>query len=233
MSLSCYIVDDESHAIRILADYIQKTPGLSLAGSSTEPLQALAELSAGDPPDILFLDVDMPELNGLDLAGLAGGRSAVVFTTAYREYAVDAFEKRAADYLVKPVFYERFLACVQELRKRSFRPDSADALFVTTGTRGKLLRVLTEDIRYIEGADSYVHIISKNEKVMTYMTLSEVLRRLPQERFSRVHKSYIVQDRVVRIIEPGQLKLEDGTVLPLGPSYRAAFYQKMGVAPSA
>ncbi len=228
MSLRCYIVDDESHAIRILADYVQRTPGLVLAGTATEPLRALAEISGADPPDVVFLDVDMPELNGLDFAALAGDSVTVVFTTAFREYAVEAFERHAADYLLKPVFYERFLACVQRLRNRE-RPAAGEAFFVKTGTRGKLQRIGIDGIRYIEGADTYIDILSKNGKVTTYMTLSEVLQRLPPDLFSRVHKSFIVRDALVAVIEPGQLKLEDGTVLPLGPSYREAFHRKLGL----
>jgi DNA-binding LytR/AlgR family response regulator len=226
MILSCYIVDDERHAIEVLRDYILKTPGLSLFGSSTDPLEALAAISVPEPPDLTFVDVDMPQLNGLDFAGMVNGRTTVIFTTAYREYAVEAFERRAADYLVKPLFYERFLAAVQRFRDSGIKKEAVD-FFVSTGTKGQLVRVPISDIRYIQGADAYIKIYLDKASIMTYMRLAEVIKYLPASGFTRIHKSYIVNDGLVRVIEPGQVRLKDDTRLPLGPSYRNAFQRKM------
>ena len=106
MNLSCYVIDDEFHALELLIAFIAKTPGLELAGASTKPLAALPEIQ-NHPPDITFLDVDMPDLSGLDLAGLINRQTTVVFTTSYREFAPEAFEKEASDYLLKPIDDER------------------------------------------------------------------------------------------------------------------------------
>ncbi|OCX54306.1 hypothetical protein BEL04_08590 [Mucilaginibacter sp. PPCGB 2223] len=230
MTLTCYIVDDEPHAITVLRDYIESTPELTLIGSSTDPLKALAEITAPEPPDITFIDVDMPGINGLEFARLTGRQTMIIFTTAFREYAVEAFERHAEDYLVKPVFYERFLSAVQRARQNKLnRSPIANPLsfFVKTGVKGKLVRVQCDEIQYIEGADAYIRICLKREQLMTYMTLSQVMKHLPATRFTRIHKSYIVQDGAVRVLEPGQVKLEDGTVLPIGPAYRDAFHAKL------
>src|SRR6476620_4809192 len=113
--VTCYIVDDESHAVETLSAYIERVPGLSLIGSATNPLIALEEISGTVHPDITFLDVDMPQLSGIELAGLINDRTKVIFTTAFSDYAVAAFEKNASDYMLKPISFERFLTSVKKV----------------------------------------------------------------------------------------------------------------------
>jgi DNA-binding LytR/AlgR family response regulator len=230
--MNCYIVDDEAHAVALLKTYIGQTPGLVLCGSSTNPLQALEELRRLKAPDLIFIDVDMPELNGLQLAGLVNADSTIVFTTAYREYALEAFEKEAADYLVKPIAYERFLKCIQKFYRQA-RPearqgeDEPNAIFVKTGIKGKYLRVSIPEIRYIEGADNYLIIYQGDGKTITHMTLGEILQRLPLKAFTRIHKSYIINIGYIRSVEPGQVRLTNEVCLPVGPSYRQSFHQQI------
>jgi len=231
MKTTCYIVDDEAHAIALLRNYIERTPGWSLIGSNTNPLQALEELNRLSAPDLIFLDVDMPELNGLQFAGLVKNRSTVVFTTAYREYALEAFESEAADYLLKPIQYERFLRCLQKFRR--LLPPAAtgtatevSSFFVKTGIKGKHQRVSIADIRYLEAADNYLIIHLADEKLITHLTMREVSRFLSQAAFSRIHKSFIINDNYIRAIEPGQVRLSSQQCLPIGPAFRQAFLLK-------
>jgi len=231
MTLSCYIIDDESHAVEVLLGYIRRTPGLQLSGSSTDPLAAL-EVIPVIRPDITFLDVDMPELNGLTFAGLVNTQTTVVFTTAYREYAPEAFEREAADYLLKPIGYERFLGCIQRIRRQlAIRTPAAVTplpyIFVRSGTREKLLQVLISNILYIAGYDHYIEIHLSDKKVVTYLKMSEILIKLPTEQFSRIHKSYIVNHAFILLLEPGQVKLRDQTTLPVGRAFKTAFRNKI------
>jgi two-component system, LytTR family, response regulator len=231
MNLTCYIVDDEPHAINILKDFVQKTPGLVLAGFAEDPLVALEEITTIQPA-LTFLDVDMPELNGLKFAAMAKSQTTVIFTTAYREYAVEAFETEAVDYLLKPIAYERFLTCIQKIRKnRVGSPNTAErvqsSLFVKSGMKDKLLRVDVQDIVYISGFDHYIEIHVKEQKIVTYLKLSEILAKLPEQCFTRIHRSHIINHNSIRSVEPGQVKLADETLLPIGPTYKEPFRQKL------
>jgi DNA-binding LytR/AlgR family response regulator len=234
MNLTCYIVDDEPHAIGVLKEFIAKTPGLELAGSTTDPLEAL-EVIAAEPPALTFLDVDMPEVNGLQFAGMVNTQTTVIFTTAYREYAPEAFEKEAADYLLKPISYERFLVCIQRIRRNlagkiPVSKNKSPYFFVKSGVKEKLLQVNVSDILYISGFDHYIEIHLKEQKIVTYLQLGEVLEKLPQEQFSRIHKSHIISHAFILSLEPGQVKLRDQTTLPIGRTYKAAFRAKISTA---
>lgn len=231
MNLTCYIVDDEPHAIAILKDFIEKTPGLQISGYAENPLIALDKINR-EQPALTFLDVDMPELNGLQFASIVKSQTAVIFTTAYREYAVEAFETEAADYLLKPISYERFLGCIQKIRKSmaafqkppEIHPTS---FFVKSGTKDKLLRVEIEDIIFISGFDHYVEIHFKEQKLVTYLKLSEIWERLPEDKFSRIHRSYIVNHHAILSIEPGQVKVASDVCIPIGNTYKDAFRKKL------
>jgi two-component system LytT family response regulator len=229
MELTCMIIDDEPHARELLTDYIQKTPGLSLQGSYANPLEALQVFSGPNPPALAFLDVDMPELNGLELAGLVNGMTTVIFTTSHREYAPEAFEKNAADYLLKPIGYPRFLAAVNKASARLLVRESSEEpigfFFLKTEVKGKLVRVNIPDIQYVESMGNYIQFYTAKEKIIAYLTLTEALEKLPREEFSRVHKSFAVAHHAIRVIEQGQLKLSDGTAIPIGRAYAESFME--------
>lgn len=232
MKLNCYIVDDEYHAIETLREFIRQTPGLNLAGSSENPLVALQEVQL-KRPDVIFLDVDMPELSGLDFADLVSMTALVVFTTAYREYAIAAYDRQVFDYLLKPVTYERFIKCIYKVRqdfmqKRPAQNRDRDFFYVKSAISGKLDKVEQADLLYVEAAQNYVQLYLPDRKHMAYLTISEVEAYLPGADFSRIHKSFIVRHAAIRSLEPGQVKLTNGVSLPLGRAYREAFSQKMG-----
>jgi DNA-binding LytR/AlgR family response regulator len=231
--ITCYIVDDEHHAIEVLARYIQNTPGLWLVGSEENPLQALDAIASGKVvADITFLDVDMPQLSGVDLAGLINQHTAIVFTTAYPDYAYQAFEKNAVDFLLKPISYERFLRAVSKV-KDSLQPKPAipaaeqndGYFFIKTDVKGKFVRVNFEEISYVEAMQNYVRIQTSTEKLTTYLSMKEVEEHLPTQDFARVHKSFIVHLPKVKSVEGNQIVLSNGTVVPMGSSYKTALLE--------
>ncbi|MBT2560722.1 response regulator transcription factor [Pedobacter sp. ISL-68] len=231
MSLTCFIIDDEYHSIEVLDKYVNQTPGLKLIGSSTNPLLALEELCNIPTPDIVLLDVDMPQLNGLDVADLIGSASNIVFTTSYREYAPEAFEKDAVDYLLKPINYARFLKAITKVRlnlsSQTNHTTASPFFFVKSNIKGKFNRITIAEIRYIENMGNYIIIHMNDEKVITYLTLAEVLSKLPVERFSRIHQSYIVNHAVIHSLEYAQVRLNGEVTIPIGGTYRSAFREKI------
>ena len=226
--MNCLVIDDEPHAAAILTDYINSTPGLILSGTFTNPLLAMESFSSANPPELTFLDVDMPEISGMDLAGMIRDSTTVVFTTSYPEYAVAAFEKDAADYLLKPISYERFLTCVQKIRSKQMAARPADHFFVKTGTKGKIIRVNISEIRYIVSMGNYVEIhLDGAHKVIAYMTLEELLQQLPQKEFLRTHRSFIVSRKYIMAVEPSQIRLPNEVLLPIGKTYKQHFLREM------
>lgn len=222
---SCYVVDDEPHAVETLASYIKKAPGLELAGSSNNPLEALELINNSIQPDITFLDIDMPQLSGLDLAGLISDRTAIIFTTAFPDYALGAFEKNAADYLLKPISFERFLTSVKKVSThiKTHIPDPAnDHIFIKTNIKGKVTRLNFSDIVYVESIKNYVIIFTADEKLITYLTMKELEAALPSERFFRVHKSYIVNADRIKTVNGVNILLQNNIPIPLGQIYKTA-----------
>jgi two-component system LytT family response regulator len=230
MRLSCYIVDDEYHSIEVIARYVEQTPGLELAGSSTNPLEALEQFAGGKAPQVTFLDVDMPQLNGLDLAELIGPATAVIFTTSFRQYAPEAFEKNARDYLLKPISYPRFLKALTKVINPAAPAGVSEQthyFFVKSNIKGKFHRVSIPDITYIENVGNYITIHTGKDKITTYLTLAEVLTRLPKNSFSRIHQSFVVNHASIRSLEYGQVRIGDELTLPIGGTFRAAFRDKI------
>jgi len=231
MNLNCYIVDDEQHAMDILAEFIEQTPGLTLQGSSTRPLTALQEIT-DNAPELTFLDIDMPEIGGLEFAGLVHPLTAVIFTTSYREYAPEAFEKEAADYLLKPISYERFLMSIQKIRRNFVVRDQTPEMdrrsfFVKTGVRGQLVRICIPEIVFISSALNYVEIFTREQKIMTYLSMMEIMEKLPVANFSRIHKCHLVNHDYIRYIEHGAVKMTNQSILPIGRAYRSSFLEKI------
>ncbi|KQR66939.1 LytTR family DNA-binding domain-containing protein [Pedobacter sp. Leaf176] len=231
MSLSCYIIDDEPHSIEVLVKYVNQTPGLELSGTATNPLLAIEEFCNKPFPALIFLDVDMPQLNGLDVADLLGPESRIIFITSFREYAPEAFEKNAVDYLLKPINYLRFMKAVTKVRSNfpGQLPDNAASayFFVKSNIKGQFNRITISNIRYIENIGNYIYIHTDKEKFATYLTLSEILSKLPEQNFSRIHQSFIINHSVIRSVEYAQVRLSEQLNLPIGGTFRAAFREKI------
>lgn len=227
--LTCYIIDDESRAINVLVSHISKTPSLQLLGSSTKPLEALSEFAAkNNYPDITFLDIEMPQINGIEASTLLKDKTAVVFTTAHPDFAIEAFEKDISDYLLKPISFERFAKCVQKLQRRFEEKKSgpAESFYIQTGNKGKMVKVHFADILFIESQGNYVAITTKEEKHLTYFSLTDLQERLPSS-FLRINKSFIANTDKINRVEGYEVFFENGTSYLVGTSYKASFTEYM------
>ncbi|WP_179414595.1 LytR/AlgR family response regulator transcription factor [Mucilaginibacter sp. E4BP6] len=232
MNLKCYVVDDEYHSVELLVEYIEKTAGLELQGFSTNPLTALNEVTGGHPPDITFLDVDMPELSGMEFASLTNLYTTIIFTTSFREFAVEAFEKEALDFMLKPIAYSRFRKCIQRVQrivsqKHSPNEQKRTFFFVKADVRGKMIKVIIDDIMYIEGAQNYIKVHLVSGTIMPYLTVAEIEQYLPREQFSRIHQSFIVNNDRIKTVEQNRLTLENDISLNLGRNFKEPFLIKV------
>jgi len=233
--ISCLIVDDEQSAIDILRTFVAQTPFLTLAGSTTNPVEALTLLQQ-QPIDLLFLDIHMPQLSGLDVMRLRKGSTKVILTTAYSEFAVESFELDALDYLLKPIAFERFLKAAQKALNTSLEPSprwqaeekAADYIFVKTESKGKMTKINFDDIIYVEGMKNYVSINTADEHIVTLLNIKDLEERLPARQFMRVHKSYLVSLSKIQALDGNQILFKGmKAYVPLGDTYRTAFFDAL------
>ena len=224
--INCLIVDDEQHAIDILTHYVSQTPYLHLRGTSTNPLEALQIINS-QKIDLIFLDIQMPELTGIDLAKAIQGKAAVILTTAYSEFALESYELQVTDYLLKPIRFPRFLQAVQKLVKEAddkveMEAIADDYIFVKTESKGKLLKINLADIDYIEGMKNYVAIHRGTQKTLVFTSMKELEERLPHKQFLRVQKSFIIPIAKITGIEGNLLRIKGVTAeVQIGESYKA------------
>jgi DNA-binding LytR/AlgR family response regulator len=216
----------------MLIEYINKTEGLELQGFSTNPLMALNEVTGSNPPDITFLDVEMPELSGMEFAGMVNLYTRVIFTTSFQEFALEAFEKEAFDFLLKPIGYARFRRSIQRVQREHIAKKRAKKakrkfFFVKTETKGRMIRVNINDILFIEGAQNYIRIHLTTGKLMPYLTIQEIEQFLSLQQFSRIHQSYIINNDRIKAVEQTLVVMEDGTILNIGRYYKEPFLEKM------
>src|SRR2546423_10736063 len=225
--INCLIVDDEQHAIDILVHYISQTPYLHLVVATTNPVEAL-QMVATQKIDLVFLDIQMPELSGIDFAKATNGKAKIILTTAYSEFALEGYELDVVDYLLKPIRFPRFLTAVQKVVKGSNDlPDpveteiSDDYIFVKTESKGKLLKINLGDIDYIEGMKNYVAIYRGGAKTLVYTNIKDLEARLPKKEFIRVHKSFIIPISRLTGIEGNKVLLKGITSdIVIGENYK-------------
>ncbi|WP_316831460.1 LytTR family DNA-binding domain-containing protein [Pedobacter aquatilis] len=232
--IRCIIVDDKPLAIDVLKHYISKVPSLTLTFSTVNPIEALNKVIEGEA-DVVFLDIQMPELNGLQFMKIVKGKCLVVLTTAYAEFALEGFENDAVDYLLKPVSFERFYKAVEKVQlllKGMSTPEKTDNVlpekestidYIFVKTEYKLIRVNVADIIYIEGLQNYVIIYTKTEKITSLQTMKKTAEQLPAKQFIRVHKSFIIAINKIDSIERNRINIADQKIA-LGEVYREAFY---------
>jgi two-component system LytT family response regulator len=231
---TCYVIDDELHAVETLVGYIKKSPGLNLLGSNINPLAAIDEIINLTPVDIVFLDVDMPELSGLDAADIISPHAAIIFTTAYPNYAVQAFEKNGSDFLLKPISFERFTKSVTKvqniikLKKPPEQQPEDEHFFINPGVKGKVIQLSYSDIIYVEGLKNYVVIYTNEDKHITYLSMNEIEKLLPSTRFIRIHRSFIINIDKIKTIDGNKVILSQTIVLPLGNLFKDAFVNMVG-----
>ena len=229
MKLSCAIIDDEPLAVELMESYVRKTPFLELQGSFGSGVAAVGMLR-DRPVDLLFCDIQMPGLNGVEFSRMLPADTRVIFTTAFSRYAVEGFRVNAVDYLLKPISYADFLAAAQkalewfELKRRAGAPaDDLRSIFVKTEYR--LRQIELERILYIEGLKDYVkiHVEDEPHPVLSLMSLKSLEEQLPADRFIRVHRSYIVQPAKIRTIERNSIVFGRERI-PISENYRQAFF---------
>src|SRR5258706_5033134 len=227
--INCIIVDDEQHAIDILVHYVEQTAHLNLAASVTNQIEAL-QLLGQQKIDLVFLDIQMPELSGIDFIKAIHGKSKVILTTAYSEFALEGYDLYVVDYLMKPVRLARFLAAVQKAVQQinagnEAPPETAedDYIFVKTESKGKLLKINLADIDFIESMKNYMAIHRGGQKTLVYTSMKELEERLPKKQFIRVHKSFIIPISRITGIEGNLLRLKNVTAeILIGENYKAA-----------
>ena len=228
--MRCIAVDDEPYALELISGYIQKTPFLEYLGGFTNPFKAMAFLLE-TPVDLVFLDINMPEISGIELLKSLPSIPKVIFTTAYSEFGAESYEFNAIDFLLKPVKYDRFLKAVNKANGNvafqkestvvSQKVEQANAsILVKSGSQ--LLKIQTDDILYIEGAGNYITFYTKTGKTMALLPLSEILKMLPANNFVRIHKSYIISVKHIGIIERARVII-NRTAIPIGITYREQF----------
>lgn len=218
--LRCIVADDEPLAASLLADYVQKTPGLELLFQTTHILKAL-ELVQENKADLVFLDVQMPELNGMQFLKIINGACKIILTTAYSDYAVEGYQYDVVDYLLKPITYDRFCLAIQKAKK-SFHPPineerKSESIFIKTENR--IQQIILKDIIYIEALRDYLAFHTANGKILTLDSLRHMEELLPTNKFIRIHKSYIINMDNIGFIEKNRVIIQS-VHLPIGDTYR-------------
>ena len=227
MNLKCAIVDDEPLALGLLESYVNKTPFLELAGKYSSAVQAMNNLSGKDI-DLLFLDIQMPELNGLEFSKMVDMHTRIVFTTAFDRYAIDGYKVNALDYLLKPISYVDFLQAankaVQWFELLQQPKEEIQSIFVKS--EYKLVQIELSKILYIEGLKDYLKIYEEDspKPILSLMSMKAMEELLPASRFMRVHRSYIVQKNKIRIIDRGRIVFGKNYI-PISDSYKLAFQE--------
>ncbi|WP_288911088.1 LytTR family DNA-binding domain-containing protein [uncultured Bacteroides sp.] len=227
MTLNCAIVDDEPLALNLLESYVNKTPFLTLAGKYSSAVQAMKELP-GKQIDLLFLDIQMPELNGLEFSKMVNSHTRIVFTTAFGQYAIDGYKVNALDYLLKPISYVDFLQAankaVQWFELLQQPKEEIDSIFVKS--EYKLVQIELKNILYVEGLKDYIKIYEEgnSKPILSLMSMKAMEEMLPASRFMRVHRSYIVQKDKIRIIDRGRIVFGK-TYIPVSDSYKQTFQE--------
>ena len=227
MALNCYIIDDEQPAINVLASFVEKVSFLNLVGTNTNALKAFSTVSS-DTVDLLFLDVEMPDITGIQFLQSLEKRPIVIFTTAYDQYALQGYELDVVDYLVKPIPFERFLKGVGKALKihESSISQSTQESFLFVKSDYKTLKIALDDILYIEGLKDYVKIYTISGMILTRLNLKGIEKRLPTDKFIRIHRSYIVSYSKITAFQKHQILIDEKN-LPIGETYRQNLLNKL------
>ena len=227
--INCIIIDDEPLAAQLLSSYADKVEDIQLLGVFHNPLSALTFLK-DNQVNLVFLDIQMPELSGTQLAKIVDPSIEIIFTTAYPEFAVEGFELKALDYLVKPISFIRFLDAIERYRslhvkQNTTQDDTQDFLFVKSEYR--LQKINTGDILYLQGNGDYCNIICTDKKILTLEKLSSFETRLSPRQFIRVHKSYMIAIEKIEYIEKKRIRIGD-SMIPIGLTYEERVKKLIG-----
>ncbi|MBS1524468.1 MAG: response regulator transcription factor [Bacteroidetes bacterium] len=233
MKIDCLIVDDEPVARTIIRNYCGHLPFLNITGECGNALDARSFLST-HKTDLIFLDINMPVLNGIGFLNTLKDRPQVIFTTAYHEYAVNAFDLAACDYLLKPFSLERFIIAVDKAKEKLQKertPAAAQSVqqhYFFIRSEGKVYKIAHADCLYAEAQGNYTKVVTANAVIMTKMSFSAFLELLPAETFTRVHRSFVVNKTMISRIEGNRVFIGQNEV-PIAVNYRGSFFQALGL----
>jgi DNA-binding LytR/AlgR family response regulator len=216
--LACIIVEDEPLAVKVLSDYIQRVPYLQLTATFKDAIIA-GEFLRTNKPDLMFLDIHLPALKGIDFLKTIVDRPAVILTTAYHQYAVDGFNLNVTDYLLKPFEFERFLAAVAKVKTAAEKDKRDDKDFVFINVQKKKIKLSFDEILYVESQREYIKIVTTKRQIVSKLSTNEIESILPPELFKRIHRSFIVS---VKKIDAYNAEMVDinGVQIPVGRGYR-------------
>lgn len=228
--LKCLLVDDEPPALRVLSKFVEQVAFLSVHSQVHDPIKALAIVESEDI-DVVFLDIEMSQLSGLQLAKIIGKKVDIIFTTAYPQFALESYESNAVDYLLKPFTFERFYEAVVKLTvsnesKVEIKRGFEDYMFVKTDGKNNFERVLIKDICYVEASRNYITIHLTNRKLVTYSTLKHTESCLPKKQFIRIHKSFIISLAHLDKTESHDVFV-NGNILPIGETYKESLFKRI------
>ena len=208
MIIDCIIIEDEPLALTRTKNYVQKVPYLNLIGAFHSGLEAIGFMKT-HKADLIFLDVEMDELNGIGLLNTLGDIPEVIITTAYEKYALKGYELNVTDYLLKPYSFERFLQAVEKAHDKISHKHFQEKDFLFVKTEYRMEKVSFEDILYIEGMRDYRNIQTHSKKILTLQTFGELEKFLPKEKFCRVHKSFVVAIDKIEFVERNRIKIKE------------------------
>lgn len=244
MILKCIAVDDEPLALDIIEDYISKVPFLQLVKRTENAIEALQMVQAGGI-DLVFLDIQMPDLTGIQFLKIASGKANYILTTAYSQYALESYDLNVSDYLLKPIAFDRFYKAVEKVHNQIQKSEPAAVVatpeppaiqplvanhatpvqdFIFVKTEHKIQKIQLDDILYIEGLKDYISIFTKTERVITLQNMKKMEETLPKGEFIRVHKSYIIALDKIESIERSRISIAS-KIIPIGDTYRDEFFK--------
>ncbi|MBQ4914523.1 response regulator transcription factor [Maribacter sp. MMG018] len=241
--MKCIFIDDEPLAIEILVDYCSKLDFIEVVGTYSNPLDAITEIRKKNV-DLIFCDIEMPQINGIDFINSLDNRPLFIFTTAYSQYAVEGFNLNAIDYLVKPIPYHRFIKAIaraQELLSNKNVPTTGNVFsshgdtnesqkFVFVKSEYESVKINLDSIEYIQGLKDYlkIHVQDTNKAILTLMSFRELMSKLPPNQFLRVHKSYVVNVNHIKKVQRNRIVINDFRI-PIGESHKEAFFSILGI----
>ena len=232
MKIKCAIIDDEPLAIELLKNYTNNVPFLELVFISQNPLDIIPFLET-NTIDVLFLDIQMPQINGMQLSRIITDKTRIIFTTAYKEFALAGYEFNTVDYLLKPITFDQFYKAAQKIKLlvnnnvssyKEIPQPKEENLFFFVKTDSKWIKISYDEIKYIEGLKDYVMLHTQNEKIIVLENLKELAVNLEDKGFMRVHKSFIVNLNKITSIERNRIFIEK-EIIPIGDTFRDIFFQ--------
>lgn len=228
-NIRCIIIDDQLFAVGILENHLRHFPEITLAYAGTDICEALHIIET-TAIDLVFLDIQMPAMSGLDFLKRCQNRCKFIFTTAYPKYAIDGYEHDIIDFLLKPITLDRFKKSIvkfHQLNKLAGQENSLlekGHILIKGDAKQKYFKVKLQDIYYAKGLDNYIRIYMRTGSIITYMNLKDLIEQLPADSFCRIHRSYIVSLRHITYVEKSLVKVSTDTI-PIGSSYRKEFFQ--------